>query len=64
MLIPIANLYPPLLSALVIVRLFSMFTVTWIDVEIIILSKVRQRYVSYDITYMWNQKKLIQEFLP
>ena len=25
--------------------------------EIIILSEVRQRQISYDITYMWNLKK-------
>ena len=27
----------------------------WMDLEIILLSKVRQ--ISYDITYMWNQKR-------
>ena len=27
---------------------------TWMDLEIIILSEVRQRHISYDITYMWN----------
>ena len=30
------------------------------DLEIIILSEVRQRQVSYDITYMWNLIKIIQ----
>ena len=30
---------------------------TWIDLEIIILSEVRQKQRSYDITYMWNLKK-------
>ena len=29
---------------------------TWMDLEIIILSEVRQRQISYDITYMWNLK--------
>ena len=29
--------------------------------EIIILNKVSQ--ISYDITYMWNIKKLIQEII-
>ena len=24
------------------------------DLEIVILSEVRQRQISYDITYMWN----------
>ena len=34
------------------------FTAVWIDLEISILSKSdRERKVSYDITYMWNQKK-------
>ena len=34
---------------------------TWMDLEIIILSKSdRERQVSYDITYMWNLKKKIQ----
>ena len=33
------------------------FTATWMDLEIIILSEVRERQISYDITYMWNPKK-------
>ena len=34
---------------------------TWMDLEIIILSKSdRERQISYDITYMWNLKKMIQ----
>ena len=39
------------------------FSATWIDLEIIILSEVRQRKtISYDITHMWNLifKKIIQ----
>ena len=34
------------------------------DLEIIILSEVSQRQISYDITYMWNlkKKKDINEF--
>ena len=31
------------------------FAVTWMDLEIIILSEVRQ--IPNDITYMWNLKK-------
>ena len=31
-----------------------LFAVTWMDLEIIILSEVRQRQISYDITHMWN----------
>ena len=30
------------------------FTATWVDLEIIILSQIRQ--IAYDITYMWNLK--------
>ena len=29
----------------------------WMDLEIITLSEVCQRLISYDITYMWNLKK-------
>ena len=29
---------------------------TWMHLEIIILSEVSQRQISYDITYMWNPK--------
>ena len=29
---------------------------TWMDLEIIILSEVKQRQI-YDITYMWNGKR-------
>ena len=37
------------------------FAATWMDLEIIILSEVKQdrkRQISYDIAYMWNLKKL------
>ena len=34
------------------------FAATWMDLEIIILSKSdRERQVSYDTTYMWNLKR-------
>ena len=33
------------------------FAATWMDLEIITLSEVSQRQMSYDITYMWNLKK-------
>ena len=38
------------------------FATTWLDLEIIILSEVSQktRQLSYDITYMWNLKKLFK----
>ena len=36
------------------------FAVTWKDLDIIIVSEVRQRKtILYDITYMWNLKKKI-----
>ena len=34
---------------------------TWMDLEIVILSEItqdRERQISYDITYMWNLKKM------
>ena len=30
------------------------FVATWMDLEIIILSEIRQRQISYDVTHMWN----------
>ena len=30
------------------------FAATWMDLEIIILSEVRERQISYDITHVWN----------
>ena len=30
---------------------------TWINLEIIIVSEISQRKISYNITYMWNLKK-------
>ena len=32
------------------------FAATWMDLEIVILSEVREGKVSYDIPYMWNLK--------
>ena len=35
------------------------FTATWMDLEMIILSEVksdRERQISYDIAFMWNQE--------
>ena len=34
------------------------FAATWMDLQIIILSEVSQRQISYDITYMWNLKNM------
>ena len=33
-----------------------LFAATWMDLEIITVSEVRERQISYDITYMWNLK--------
>ena len=33
------------------------FAATWIDREITLLSEVREREISYDISYVWNLKK-------
>ena len=33
------------------------FAATWMDLEIITVSEVRERRIFYDITYMWNLKK-------
>ena len=35
------------------------FAATWMDLEIIILGEISQRQISYDITSMWNLKKII-----
>ena len=37
-----------------------LFGATWVDLEVLILSKVRQRQI-YDITYMWNLKNDVNE---
>ena len=39
------------------------FAPTWLDLEIIILSEVSQRQMSYDITYMWSLKNVINELI-
>ena len=33
------------------------FEAAWMDIEMIILSEVRQRQISYDITYVCNLEK-------
>ena len=33
------------------------FAATYMDLENVILKEVRERQISYDITYMWNLKK-------
>ena len=39
------------------------FTVTWMDLETIMLSEVSERQMSYAITYMWNLRKGYNERL-
>ena len=38
------------------------FAATWMDLEIIILSEVRERQI-YAITYVWNLKKDTNELI-
>ena len=37
-----------------------LFVATWMHIEIIILSEIRERQTSYNITYVWNIKKKLQ----
>ena len=39
------------------------FETTWMDLEIIIVSKVRERHIPYDIIYMWTLKKDTNEII-
>ena len=32
------------------------FAATWMDLEILTLNAVRERQISYNITFMWNLK--------
>ena len=40
------------------------FAATWVDLEIIILSEVSQRQISYDITYAESKKNTNEFTLP
>ena len=40
--------------------LTSGYSEMWMQLEIILLSEVRERQLSYDITYMWNLIKMIK----
>ena len=33
------------------------YAATWLDLEIVILSEVREGEILYDIPYMWNIKR-------
>ena len=33
------------------------FAATWMDLEIVRVSEVSQRHISYAITYMWDLKR-------
>ena len=37
------------------------FATTWMHLEIVILSEVRERQKLFDITYMWNLKNNTNE---
>ena len=39
------------------------FAATWMALEIIILSEVSQRQISYSIIYMWNLKNGTNELI-
>ena len=39
------------------------FAATWMYLEIIILSALRERQISYHITYMWNLKNDTDELI-
>ena len=39
------------------------FAATWVDLEIIIVSEVRERQIPYDITYMWNLKYNTNQYI-
>ena len=39
------------------------FAATWMDLEIVILSELRERQISYDITYMLNLKNGTKELI-
>ena len=39
------------------------FVATWMDLKINILSEVRERQISYDITSMWNLKNYTNELI-
>ena len=36
------------------------FATTWTDLESILREQTKERQISYDITYIWNLKKMIQ----
>ena len=63
MSIPVSQFIPPIYTMeyyLVIKKNEIMpFAATWMDLEIVILSEV-ERQISYDITYVWNLKKMVQ----
>ena len=39
------------------------FEETWMELEIIMLSEIRQRQILYDVTYMWNLKNDTKELI-
>ena len=39
------------------------FAATYMDLENVVLREVRQRQISYDLTYKWNLKKGTNELI-
>ena len=37
------------------------FATTWMELERIMLSKIRERQISYDFTHMWNLRDKTDE---
>ena len=40
-----------------------LFAATWMDLEMLTLSEVRERQISYGIAYMWNKKNDTKELI-
>ena len=39
------------------------FATTWMELEGIMLSKIRERQISYDFTHMWNLRNKTDELM-
>ena len=54
----VVHLYSGILLSL---KKAMQFAATWMDLEVVTLSKLRKRKTPCDITYMWNLKFDINE---